>query len=77
MEVPKLGSWRPTKIRPGARPKAEVPDPSISDYTTCALKVAVRSGHLDIIKQLKPQNYSEILPALLLEIWSKASLPAD
>lgn len=59
----------------GARPDAEVPDPSMSDYTTCALKIAVRSGRLDIIKQLKPQNYPETIPALVSEVWSKASIP--
>ncbi len=59
----------------GARPDAEVPDPSISDYSTCALKVAVRSGRLDIIKQLKPQNYPELIPALVAEVWSRASVP--
>jgi hypothetical protein len=59
----------------GARPDAEVPDPNMSDYTTCALKTAVRSGRLDIIKQLKPQNYPATIPALISEVWSKASIP--
>ncbi|HVF70068.1 MAG TPA: hypothetical protein VM940_00485 [Chthoniobacterales bacterium] len=58
----------------GARPNAEVPDPSISDYSTCALRVAARTGRLDLIKQLKPQNYPELIPALVSEVWFKVSV---
>jgi hypothetical protein len=60
----------------GARPDAEVPDPNYSDSTCCAISVAVRRGRMDILKQLKPQNYPKTLATLFAEVWFTDSSPA-
>ena len=61
----------------GARPDSKIYDvngPEDPEYGESALEVAARSGNLDILKRLKPQNYLEALKTLLEEACS-ASQP--
>lgn len=61
----------------GARPDAPVPDPNYIDdeSTSCAIGVAVRQGRVDVLKQLKPENYPDILRTLFAEVWIRPSVP--
>lgn len=61
----------------GARPDLDVPDPNDprGEFTSCALHVAARQGRIEILKQLKPQNYPDILKTLIAELWLEASVP--
>jgi len=59
----------------GARPDAQVPDPNFIDgeSASCAIAVAVRQARIDLLKQMKPQNYPEILKGLISEVWLSPS----
>jgi hypothetical protein len=59
----------------GAKPDAEARDPNIIDgeSTSCALCVAAREGRVDILKQLKPEKYPDVLRTIFAEIWRTPS----
>jgi hypothetical protein len=61
----------------GARPDAPVPDPNYigDESTSCAIGVAVRQGRVDVLKQLKPQNYPDVLSTLFAEVGIRPSVP--
>ena len=56
----------------GARPDKGVPylrKPEDDFLDECALVAAARSGHLDVLKRLKPENYPELHVAIVEACW--------
>ncbi len=60
----------------GARPEQEVPDADKPDRdypNDCALKEAVRAGHLAVLRRMKPENYPHLFTELVGACWNRNS----